>query len=245
MPARLLFFCLIPSLVLVSACAEPIEPIETYNIPKEDTVFDANHTKTAAAQRRRFKKLMQPRVPKKARMLGLIVIDEANENGWFFKLLGPIDEVRATTVANGKAPFFQLIDSIKFVDGKPTWKVPAGWKQLPDDDPRNTTPRFPRFATILTGADDDAAEFTVSKLGFKDFQVDDYVLFNVNRWRGQVGLADTTKAELYRKATNEEKQKKMFSQVDKRTVDGKPAFVTHMEGVTGGAPRRRRGPFMR
>lgn len=245
MPSRLLFFCLLPMLGLVSACADPIEPIETYNIPKEQAVFDANHTKTAARQRRRDAVLLKPRVPQKARMLGLIVIDEANENGWFFKLLGPIDKVQAATGGQGKAPFFQLIDSIKFVDGKPTWKVPAGWKQLPADDPRNTTPRFPRFATVLTGPEDDAAEFTVSKLGFKDFQIDDYVLFNVNRWRGQVGLADTTKAELYRKATDEEKKRKMFSQVDKRTVDGKPAFLTHMEGVTGGPPRRRRGPFMR
>src|SRR5688572_23362445 len=65
------------------------------------------------------------------------------------------------------------------------WKVPAGWRQ----DARQ---RPMRFATFLIGEGDAAVEVAVSQ-----FPGDvGGLLANVNRWRGQVGLAPVTEAEL-------------------------------------------------
>jgi hypothetical protein len=79
------------------------------------------------------------------------------------------------------------VKSVRFTSGaetKPSWTLPAGWKELPGSE-------F-RFATIQlaeSSADGKPLEIAVSSAGGS-------VLDNVNRWRGQVGLKNIAEDEL-------------------------------------------------
>jgi hypothetical protein len=67
----------------------------------------------------------------------------------------------------------------------PAWEIPAGWKQQAGERPM-------RVATFNAGADATAIEIAVST-----FPGDaGGLLANVNRWRGQVGLAPVTNETL-------------------------------------------------
>ncbi|MDG2382947.1 MAG: hypothetical protein P8N76_14860 [Pirellulaceae bacterium] len=99
---------------------------------------------------------------------------------WFFKSLGPPGQI--AKIAND---FESVLKSVTFVDGKPQWQLPAGWTQSAGN-------QF-RFATLKAGS----IEVAVSSLPMPpegDFQ--QYLLANVNRWRGQVSLPDVTAAGL-------------------------------------------------
>lgn len=235
---RLLLF---GSLLLLSACSTPEEPIESYTIRSDDEVFAENSTPKAAELRKRDLKAMQPKKPEKARMLGLILIDDANGKGWFFKLTGPVDEVMVLPKGESESPFLKFAKSIRFLGGRPDWTVPANWRQLPKGDPRNNTSIGPRYATILTGKGEDAPPLTVNHLPRGDFPIDRFVLDNVNRWRRQLGLSALTEANLYQPATDEARKSQNVSEVVRLTIDGKPAFLVQLTGVrqTQGGP-----PFM-
>lgn len=93
--------------------------------------------------------------------------------------------------------------------GTSQWKLPAGWKELAPG-----TFQKARFLAAESAAG--KAEATISILagtGGGD-------LANVNRWRGQVGLAPITEAELTQTATTVE-------------ADGKPARLVDMTGANG------------
>lgn len=64
------------------------------------------------------------------------------------------------------------------------WTVPAGWRELPGEGMR--------FATLLLDEGDPPLELTVTALGLGAGNL----LENINRWRGQVGLAAIQAAEL-------------------------------------------------
>jgi hypothetical protein len=93
--------------------------------------------------------------------------------------------------------------------GKSEWKLPAGWKEL-------TPGTFQRARFLAAESGNDKAEATISILagtGGGD-------LANVNRWRGQVGLAPITEAELNATATAVE-------------ADGRPARLVDLTGPNG------------
>lgn len=231
-PRSLLSFPLL-ALVLLPACGSEVEPIVTYTVPKEEQVWRENHVKESVKLHKQDVARKQPVMPEKSRMLALIVIDDDRDNAWFFKLMGPIDEV-------DPGPVSRFTSSIKFTNGVPTWKVPSKWQQLDADDPRNRTSMGRRFATILTGGDD-APELTVTKLGRGASNLDLFVLLNVNRWRKQLGLPPTTIDKLYNEATKKQRKSKTVAEVTKTEIDGKTAIAVQLEGVPtgGGGP-----PFM-
>ncbi|HXT38523.1 MAG TPA: hypothetical protein VN887_00725 [Candidatus Angelobacter sp.] len=138
---------------------------------------------------------------------------------WFFKLSGD-----ATVVSEQKSAFLDFLNSIAFVEsggtdvggahfagadegrlpdaqpndlntshtpaGKPSWEIPAGWQEVP--------PTEMLLAKFLAGGNDGKAEVTVSA-----FPGDaGGLLANVNRWRGQVGLAPIDQAELEKQITS-------------------------------------------
>jgi len=105
--------------------------------------------------------------------IGLIV--PVADTGWFFKLTGDKAAVEPQHEA-----FLQFITSIKFSDGKPTWTLPADWKQLPGS--------AMRFATIQIAADGKPLELSVIPLPQSGGDTEKYVLDNVNRWRNQLNL---------------------------------------------------------
>jgi len=74
--------------------------------------------------------------------------------------------------------------------GKPSWEVPAGWQEVP--------PTEMLLAKFLPGGNDGKTEVTVSA-----FPGDaGGLLANVNRWRGQVGLAPIDQAEMEKQITS-------------------------------------------
>jgi hypothetical protein len=109
------------------------------------------------------------------RMLAAII--RQGKETWFFKMTGPVEEV-----AKQQAPFNALIQSVRFSGetGQPSWDLPEQWRQQ--------GAAGMRFATIEIEEGQRKLELTVIPLQtMGDF--DEYVLSNINRWRGQLGLA--------------------------------------------------------
>lgn len=222
---------LAPVFLFAAGCDRVDTEVQQYKIPKDRDVFDRNHMGDA----RYMEKVAEaPRATaksgKKARLLAAMIVD--GSKSWFFKALGPPDQVDA-------AKFRQLIDSVRFAGGKPTWTLPDGWRQLPDDDPKNSAIRI---ATLYAGTGDDAVEVPVTTLATMGDSPEDWVLRNVNRWRGEVGMKHVTAANLYRQSTDAEKQAGQADEVVKTEVDGRPAVFIHLLGVDQG--RSRMPPFM-
>ncbi len=119
-------------------------------------------------------------------MLGAII--PRGERGWFFKLTGG-NEV----VAKEADKFTAFIESIQFGEGEeadPAWTLPEGWTQEPGEGMR--------FATIKIPTDEQALELTVIPLPMPPT---DGMLSNINRWRGQLGLAPVDDAGLAKEST--------------------------------------------
>ncbi len=74
--------------------------------------------------------------------------------------------------------------------GKPSWDVPASWREV--------SPSELLLAKFLVGGNEGGAEVTVSAFPGSTGGV----LANVNRWRGQVGLAPVDEAEANKHATS-------------------------------------------
>eukprot|EP00913_Durusdinium_trenchii_P008875 g8341.t1 len=157
-------------------------------------------------------------------MLGAIVV-ESDRSMMFFKLTVPTADV-------GELPskMAAMIDSMKIEDGRPIWKLPEGWKRLPDDSPRNVGGGFPRVATILVDPEDPKRELSVSRLGNPGTE-DQFILQNVNRWRGQLGLPPVTLKNLY----NDENNVDAEQQVIKRKLSNgmKAVFAGNIDSAGG------------
>ena len=94
---------------------------------------------------------------------------------WFFKLMGPSDEI-----GQFLTEYVKLLQGTEFVDGLPKFRVPEGWKL------KNGPP--PRYQTLTLSDADPPIEVTISSLTAPAGDFSQYLLSNVNRWRGQVGL---------------------------------------------------------
>ncbi|MEN1679395.1 MAG: hypothetical protein AAGJ46_07360 [Planctomycetota bacterium] len=117
------------------------------------------------------------------RMLAAIV--PGGGQAWFFKLVGPADEVE--TVSGKVGELFASI-TVDDADGKPNWQAPKGWDDAGPSGMRLTTLRSPN-----------GLELTVTGLSADDdWQAG--LLSNVNRWRGQLGLASITAGQLTQEA---------------------------------------------
>ena len=135
----------------------------------------------------------------KARIIGAVL--ERNGATWFFKMTGP-----DALVAQQKSAFANFLKTISFVDASPTmassapgklagdvdsdapvkpkWAVPAHWQQQP-----------PKSMLIAAFSISDAAnhgEVTVSAFPGEVGGL----AANVNRWRGQLGLAPVGEKEI-------------------------------------------------
>jgi len=222
--------CCLPIVLALAGCGETVEPITSYRVAKDDAVYKANHV-----AREEIK-------PVKGRMLAAMIID--GPNTWFFKVMGPDEKIAVRLKA-----FANLVDSVKFERGIPTWKTPQGWKQLPDNDPKNRG-FMPRLATIVIDPDDDnAPELTVTKLptaiipmpGKSQQELEDnFILSNVDRWRKQLQLNPTTLKKLYQ---SQEGGADKVEEVVKNTVDGRTRVFVHLTGTLP-APGGGRPPMM-
>jgi hypothetical protein len=108
----------------------------------------------------------------------IVGIYELESATWFFKILGPIQQV---TKSEGEwKPFLQ---GVTFENGEPQWELPPGWKTA-EDKPM-------RFATLEIGDFNPPLELAISSLSANQDR-----LLNTNRWRGQLGLAALDAARL-------------------------------------------------
>jgi hypothetical protein len=99
---------------------------------------------------------------------------------WFFKVTGA-----QRIVARQSSAFVAFIKSVRFSGPEapnPSWTLPDGWRQQPGSGMR--------YATLQIGTPEEPLELTVIPLRLPpDATMPEYVLSNINRWRGQLGLA--------------------------------------------------------
>jgi hypothetical protein len=111
----------------------------------------------------------------------LAAMFQPGDRTWFIKLMGPAEAVK-----EHKETFDRFVQSVHFADkaGKPiTWAVPEGWREEGGSAMRYATFHLPAEPPL---------EVTVVALGRESGSL----LDNLNRWRGQIGLAPATAAEL-------------------------------------------------
>ena len=191
--------CSLLVLAFAAGC-RPQDEIARYTVPKPELIDPTLVSAPAIEQQ----------------MLGAIVLVE--NAGWFFKLTGPKEQISPLA-----KPFEAFVSSVEFHGEpvrQPQWKLPEGWKQLPAS-------QF-RFATLEIPAPGKPLELAVSTLEKSSGDNEAYVLANVNRWRGQLGLDEVSASEL---ATTTTATK----------VGDYDATLVNLTGTsTGAAPR---GPF--
>jgi hypothetical protein len=102
---------------------------------------------------------------------------------WFFKLNGP-----AEAVANQRDAFRKFIESVHFDGEKVLYTPPEDWRREAGAAMRYETFRIPSTGQPL--------ELAVTTLVKPPGDAEKYMLDNVNRWRGQLGLAPIEKTQL-------------------------------------------------
>lgn len=111
------------------------------------------------------------------RMLAAMV--PSGDQVWFFKVTGP-----ESAVASIESGFRDFVQGIMFDGGSPVLDdLPAGWKRGGE--------KPMRFASIDVDTPGKQLDISVSNLARQD-DYDGFVAMNVNRWRGQLSLAEST-----------------------------------------------------
>jgi hypothetical protein len=194
--------------MLVVAGCEKRDQIERYTVNKPlplAPLARANPHQGDVAQER-------PTGEPTDRTLGAIVL--VPEKGWFFKLTGPKDPVAAQ-----EEVFTGFVKTVRFsADGQPAWTLPDGWSEMPGNQFRHATlvipgePRLEVSVTVLPKSESD----------------ENYLLANINRWRGQLQLPPITADQLAAESSRVE-------------LDGAAATMVNLLGHA--APGMMRGPF--
>ena len=111
------------------------------------------------------------------RMLAAII--PGGDQAWFYKVTGPNDAIEFA-----ESDIRKFIAAATIVDGQPQiGEMPTGWVQESEKRPM-------RFATLLINTPSKQLELAISNLP-KSGEWDEQVALNVNRWRGQMKLADS------------------------------------------------------
>lgn len=125
----------------------------------------------------------EPEAPKGEptdRMIAAIV--DGGSRAWFFKAVGPTDQLEAASEA-----ITAFFTRVQLESDKPTWELPEGWSEKQGG--------AMRLATLVAPVGEGQLEISViglPKAGSWEAQV----LDNVNRWRRQLGLAAIDGSEL-------------------------------------------------
>jgi hypothetical protein len=186
----------------------------------------------------------------KNRMIAAIV--RRPDGAWFFKMVGddglvteqksafveylksvtfPASGTSAPTEAstpNGLPPSHPPIGNIPPAaapaptssEGKPEWQVPAGWQEI--DGGQFLVAKF-----IISGSDNSQAAVNVSMSAGEGGGV----LGNVNRWRGQLGLAPQSQADVDKSITSVDIQGGKAMLVDLSGTDMKSGAKTRFIGA--------------
>jgi hypothetical protein len=98
------------------------------------------------------------------------------EAAWFFKLSGPVAAVGAQAEA-----FQKFVSSVHFVDDAPQYDPPEDWQ------PQGASSM--RYETFVIPGDQ-RIELAVSTFPKRKGDETTFLLANINRWRGQLGLGE-------------------------------------------------------
>ena len=142
---------------------------------------------------------------------------------WFFKVT--VEPARAAAIADG---FKALLKSVEFKSGTPSWALPNGWKE------ELSAGSGIRFATLKAPADGESVEISVTHMPTGMDGGDQWVLSNVNRWRGQLKLDEIGVGQLPTESEEVE------------IADGSKAILIDIEGSSssGGGMRPPFAPFL-
>lgn len=172
--------CLVCGLLSLAGCGES-DQITTYPVPTASAGVTSDPPLPVASQHgvsgAPANIGMHP-----ARMLVAMV--EHGKQTWFFKLLGPVDDV-----GEHEQEFNAFVRSLQFSEDKPKWSAPSGWS------PQGKTSIL-RYETFHVGNHQPALELSVIPLGTMAGGGDAAILDNLNRWRGQLQLEPITNDKL-------------------------------------------------
>ncbi|MCA9014989.1 MAG: hypothetical protein KDA77_06610 [Planctomycetaceae bacterium] len=197
------------SLIIPAGCSKQ-EEITSYTVPKTDSGLGPAGSDSATAP------------AKEVRMLAAILPD--SPQNWFFKMTGSPEQIKAEF-----DPFVQFLKTVSLKDGKPEWKLPENWIQEPGSSMR--------FATIKVKGSDPAVELSVIPLP-ASANLNEDLLSNINRWRGQVGLDNITAENLKAAADTPALDTELFTM----KAGDQTLTVVSLKGMMAGNPMSR-APF--
>ncbi len=198
---------------LLVGCRE--EKIVRYTVPKlhPDSASAASNTTSA-----------EP-----ARMLAAIVRLPALT--WTIKAMGAPE-----SIGKIEPEWIEFLKSLKFpVDGKPTFELPAGWRD---------TGKSSQFRDIILSIDSVSPPLEVA---FTRMPADFELVPNVNRWRNQLGLSPIGEEELpkeLKEVTLGDEAKLLLFDATGNSGGGKPGAMGVSPGASGdvtSAPTDRTG----
>lgn len=175
MPRSIILFNLLAIFAAASGCGQN-EEIRRYTVPKQEEIDQLAGNLPAADKGGPA----SSEASESQRMLAAIALRPSQ--AWFFKFVGD-----PKGVAEHADEFNAFLKSVHFSDdATPEWSLPAGWT-------RQAGNQF-RYATLAI--DGTSLEVSVSALDWSGTEETEYVLSNINRWRGQVGLDPIAANEL-------------------------------------------------
>jgi hypothetical protein len=107
---------------------------------------------------------------------------------WFFKLAGPVE-----VLADQSEAFRKFVESIRFAGDEPRYDSPNGWRAKGASEMRYETLEIPTGGAPV--------ELAISRLPKPDEEDAPFLLLNINRWRGQVGLKPIDPSQLAENVT--------------------------------------------
>ncbi len=169
-PACLILLALVAQLPL--GC-RPKDQVRSYTVPKE-TPGAAAPPAGAGSMLAGGPNAMAA-IPDGGRMIAAML--RGDRQAWFFKAVAPPEQMDAAADS-----ILAFLRSVQFdeAEGRPTWTTPADWQELPASGMR--------LATLKVPEGDESIDLSVIGLGLTEGW-DAQVLDNVNRWRGQLGMA--------------------------------------------------------
>lgn len=175
----------IAALTVASGC-QPAEQITTQRSPKSESGYLANRN-PAQLNNPGGLSPAPPLTPDRM-LVAAYPLDSAM---WFFKLNGTIEQIQSV-----EPEVIKFFESIEFADGSPKWELPPKWIK--------GQARPMRFATLRIGESKPPLEMAIS-----DLPAPQDLLFNINRWRGQMSLPPIKQEEL------DSSKKPLKSKIDK------------------------------
>ncbi len=173
-----IFATILPVLfLLVVGCGEEATP-RRYQVPHEPVVAESTSGPAASGQTGTSSEQGNTAAAVPQRMLAAII--PTGGRAWFVKATGTPEAIEAQKPAfEAFLKSWQLESS---TTASPRWTDPTDWKA-------RATPGTMRFATL----DAPGVEISVSVLPLPEGQPwEDYLLANINRWRGQLQLEPAT-----------------------------------------------------